>query len=67
VNKAYSRERANLTRSLDREPYLATFYGVPVAGITLWILGEELGTPVMGAAADHCGGYACDEAACFGI
>jgi hypothetical protein len=37
-------------------------YGEPVAGITLWILSEELG-----AAVDHCGGYACDEDARFSI
>jgi hypothetical protein len=38
-----------------------------MAGITLWILGEEFGVPVMCAAADHRGGYACDEDARFGI
>jgi hypothetical protein len=32
-----------------------------VAGTTLWLLGEELGAPVMGAVADHYGGDACDE------
>jgi hypothetical protein len=47
--------------------YLGTLYGVPVAGITLWILGEDLGALVMGAAADHCGGYVYDENARFGI
>jgi hypothetical protein len=47
--------------------YLGTLYGVPLAGITLWILGEELGAPVMCTAADHCDGYACDEDARFSI
>jgi hypothetical protein len=47
--------------------YLGTPYGVPVAGTTYWIFGEELGAPVMGAAANHYGGNACDEDARFSI
>jgi hypothetical protein len=27
---------------------------------------DKLGAPVMGVVADHCGGDACDEDACFG-
>jgi hypothetical protein len=38
-----------------------------MVGRTLWIFGEELGAPVMDAAANLCGGYACDEDSRFGI
>jgi hypothetical protein len=31
------------------------------------LLVEELVVPVMGAFADHCGGYACEEGTRFGI
>jgi hypothetical protein len=47
--------------------YLFTLYRVTVVGITLWILGEELGTPVMGATVDHSSGYTYDEDARFVI
>jgi hypothetical protein len=46
--------------------YLGTFFGVPVMVQLFGYLVEELGAPVMGAVADHCGGDAYVEDACFG-
>jgi rubrerythrin len=69
VNRNFSMEQANLTRSADRG------LGVCILAYStkhLWrcnfcgYMVEELEAPVMGAVADHCGGYAYDEDARFG-
>jgi hypothetical protein len=70
VNRAFSRERVNLTQSSDGG------LGVCILAHStehlwrvqlLWILVKELEAPVMGAEANHYGGYARDEDACSSI
>jgi hypothetical protein len=69
VNRVFSRDLANLTRSSIKGLECVSWHTLrSICGgcIFCGYLVEELMASVMGAVADHCGGYACDEDARFG-
>jgi hypothetical protein len=69
VNRTFSREQANLTRSWNRGLRVCILAHLMEHLLRVQLVGylvEVLGTPIKGAVVDHCDGDVYDEDARFG-